>query len=128
MTSGAGAPGMVEKFQRKKLENYVDGVGMGVPGLPPQAGWQNRYEILGLLNIISMNNGNLTLLALGCDLTQLGLDLNASGDIYDTFNSPWDRGLQRKNEEYRSVNRLSNSRSRSWCKEGGNISRQIMYG
>jgi hypothetical protein len=29
-----------------------------------------------------MNNDNLTLLALGCDLTQLGLNLNASGDIY----------------------------------------------
>jgi len=85
-----------------KLENYGDGPGMGGPGLPPQAGGQDKYGMLGLLNVIRMNNENLTLLALGCDLTRLGLDLNASGDIYDTFNSPWDRGLQRKNEEYRS--------------------------
>ena len=29
-------------------------------------------------SVIRMNNENLTLLALGCDLTQLGLNLNAS--------------------------------------------------
>ena len=223
MTGGAGAPGMVEQFERMKLENYGDtqggdAQGLGGPGLAAQPGGQDKYGMLGLLrfvarcscaallraagllllwpaalvccalpacscaascrallraacaahaacphpvlmclgarvrrSVIRMNNENLTLLALGCDLTQLGdacgrvcaawhavvmqhdwrllaampcaraacprrdlgwvqtadgarpagLNLNASGDIYDTFNSPWDRGLQRKNEEYR---------------------------
>lgn len=101
MIGGAGAPGMMEQFQRIKLENYGDGPGgMGGPGLPPQAGGQDKYGMLGLLSLIRSNE-NLSLLALGCDLTRLGLDMSASGDIYDTLNSPWDRGLQRKNEEYR---------------------------
>ena len=52
MTGGAGAPGMVEQFQRMKLENYGDGQGMGAPGLGAQAGSQDKYGMLGLLRCV----------------------------------------------------------------------------
>ena len=52
------------------------------------------------LNLPCCVGGACILTAMPCTS---GLNLNASGDIYDTFNSPWDRGLQRKNEEYRSA-------------------------
>ncbi|KAH6558202.1 hypothetical protein KP509_1Z074000 [Ceratopteris richardii] len=49
----------------------------------------DRFGLLGLLGVIRMTNPDLTTLALGADLTLLGLDLNARDDVYKTFASPW---------------------------------------
>ncbi|KAL8162260.1 hypothetical protein V2J09_013749 [Rumex salicifolius] len=47
------------------------------------------YGLLGLLSVIRMSDPDLTSLALGIDLTTLGLNLNSSDNLYKTFGSPW---------------------------------------
>lgn len=47
------------------------------------------YGLLGLLGVIRMNDADLASLALGMDLTSLGLDLNSQDNLYKTFGSPW---------------------------------------
>ncbi|KAJ6421062.1 hypothetical protein OIU84_028438 [Salix udensis] len=47
------------------------------------------FGLLGLLNVIRMNDPDLTSLALGIDLTTLGLNLNSTENLHKTFGSPW---------------------------------------
>lgn len=49
-----------------------------------------EYGLLGLLKIIRMTDVDLNTLALGQDLTTLGLNLNSQeANLYATFGSPW---------------------------------------
>mmetsp|Transcript_7338 Transcript_7338/g.18823 ORF Transcript_7338/g.18823 Transcript_7338/m.18823 type:complete len:566 (-) Transcript_7338:262-1959(-) len=48
-----------------------------------------RFGLLGLLGVIRMNDADLTTLALGTDLTTLGLNLNSPDSLYKSFASPW---------------------------------------
>lgn len=41
-----------------------------------------RYGLLGLLHVIRMTEPDLTMLALGTDLTGLGLNLNSPDPLY----------------------------------------------
>jgi len=50
---------------------------------------RTKYGLLGLLDVIRMTNADLNTLALGSDLTTLGLNLNSSDCLYATFASPW---------------------------------------
>ncbi|KAG2670249.1 hypothetical protein I3843_14G074800 [Carya illinoinensis] len=47
------------------------------------------YGLLGLLSVIRMSDPDLTSLALGIDLTTLGLNLNSTENLHKTFGSPW---------------------------------------
>ncbi|XP_052186139.1 probable NOT transcription complex subunit VIP2 isoform X2 [Diospyros lotus] len=47
------------------------------------------FGLLGLLSVIRMSDPDLTSLALGIDLTTLGLNLNATENLHKTFGSPW---------------------------------------
>nr|Q52JK6.1 RecName: Full=Probable NOT transcription complex subunit VIP2; AltName: Full=Protein VIRE2 INTERACTING PROTEIN2; Short=NbVIP2 [Nicotiana benthamiana]AAY15746.1 VIP2 [Nicotiana benthamiana] len=47
------------------------------------------FGMLGLLSVIRMSDPDLTSLALGIDLTTLGLNLNSAENLYKTFGSPW---------------------------------------
>lgn len=47
------------------------------------------FGLLGLLSVIRMNDPDLTSLALGIDLTTLGLNLNSTENLHKTFGSPW---------------------------------------
>ncbi|GAB2277730.1 Probable NOT transcription complex subunit vip2 [Dionaea muscipula] len=47
------------------------------------------FGLLGLLSVIRMSDPDLTSLALGIDLTTLGLNLNSSENLHKTFASPW---------------------------------------
>ncbi|XP_059660678.1 probable NOT transcription complex subunit VIP2 [Cornus florida] len=49
----------------------------------------DRFGLLGLLSIIRMSDPDLTSLALGIDLTTLGLNLNSTENLHKTFGSPW---------------------------------------
>ncbi|CAG8580081.1 11354_t:CDS:2 [Paraglomus brasilianum] len=49
----------------------------------------DKYGLLGLLEVIRMSNEDLTMLALGNDLATLGLNLDSSDALYATFTSPW---------------------------------------
>ncbi|XP_075634901.1 putative NOT transcription complex subunit VIP2 isoform X2 [Castanea sativa] len=47
------------------------------------------FGLLGLLSVIRMSDPDLTSLALGIDLTTLGLNLNSPENLHKTFGSPW---------------------------------------
>ncbi|KAK9280552.1 hypothetical protein L1049_014245 [Liquidambar formosana] len=49
----------------------------------------DRFGLLGLLSVIRMSDPDLTSLALGIDLTTLGLNLNSPENLHKTFASPW---------------------------------------
>ncbi|XP_010253384.1 PREDICTED: probable NOT transcription complex subunit VIP2 [Nelumbo nucifera] len=49
----------------------------------------DRFGLLGLLSVIRMSDPDLTSLALGIDLTTLGLSLNSTDNLHKTFGSPW---------------------------------------
>ncbi|KAI8523907.1 hypothetical protein RHMOL_Rhmol13G0108000 [Rhododendron molle] len=47
------------------------------------------FCLLGLLSVIRMTDPHWTSLALGIDLTTLGLNLNSTENLHKTFGSPW---------------------------------------
>lgn len=49
----------------------------------------DQFGLLGLLSVIRMSDPDLTSLALGIDLTTLGLNLNSTENLHKTFGSPW---------------------------------------
>ncbi|KAL8225185.1 hypothetical protein R6Q57_017742 [Mikania cordata] len=49
----------------------------------------DRFGLLGLLSVIGMVDADLTSIALGIDLTTLGLNLNSAESLYRTLGSPW---------------------------------------
>lgn len=52
----------------------------------------DRFGLLGLLSVIRMTDPDLNVLALGTDLTTLGLNLNSPEALYPSFASPWTDG------------------------------------
>lgn len=60
----------------------------------------DRFSLLGLLGVIRMSNPDLTTLALGTDLTTLGLNLNSRDNLYRTFASPWAEGPVKGEPEF----------------------------
>nr|DAD47992.1 TPA_asm: hypothetical protein HUJ06_017929 [Nelumbo nucifera] len=60
----------------------------------------DRFGLLGLLSVIRMNNPDLTSLALGTDLTTLGLNLSSTNDIHKRFASPWSDEPAKGEPEY----------------------------
>lgn len=60
----------------------------------------DRYGLMGILNIIRYNDSDLAFLALGIDLTTLGLNLNAQDTLYKTFGSPWSDEPAKGEPEY----------------------------
>jgi len=60
----------------------------------------DHFGLLGLLSVIQMTNPDLNTLALGTDLTTLGLNLNSTESLYSTFASPWADGPSRREPEF----------------------------
>ncbi|GAB4836190.1 Probable NOT transcription complex subunit vip2 [Ancistrocladus abbreviatus] len=61
----------------------------GIKSLQAQQAAPDPFGLLGLLSVIRMSDPDLTSLALGIDLTTLGLNLNSSENLHKTFGSPW---------------------------------------
>jgi hypothetical protein len=60
----------------------------------------DRFGLLGLLSVIRMTDPDLNTLALGTDLTTLGLNLNSPDCLYASFTSPFADGPSRKEPEF----------------------------
>jgi hypothetical protein len=58
------------------------------------------YGLLGLLGVIRMTDADRNALALGSDLTLLGLNLGTAEQIYSTFSGPWSDGQASKDPHY----------------------------
>uniref|UniRef100_J3M8A3 NOT2/NOT3/NOT5 C-terminal domain-containing protein n=1 Tax=Oryza brachyantha TaxID=4533 RepID=J3M8A3_ORYBR len=61
---------------------------------------QDPYGLHGLLSIMKLKEEGPASLALGIDLTTLGLDMNSSDPLYKTFTSPWSSEPPVKEEYY----------------------------
>jgi len=70
--------------------------GGGSPGGQPDV-----FGLLGLLSVIRMTDPDLTTLALGTDLTTLGLNLNSPDSLHKTFASPWSDGPLKPEPEFK---------------------------
>jgi CCR4-NOT transcription complex subunit 2 len=58
------------------------------------------YGLLGLLKVIRMTDADRNALALGSDLTSLGLNLNSNDTLYSTFASPWSESPTSREPQY----------------------------
>lgn len=61
----------------------------GIKPLQAAKSSPDPFGLLGLLSVIRMSDPDLTSLALGIDLTTLGLNLNSTENLHKTFGSPW---------------------------------------
>lgn len=100
--SGAGASGsavgglggeLSEEDRRKEEMLYLT-----TPEAERAA--REKYGLLGILKVIRMTDPDLNTLALGMDLTTLGLNLNSPECLYATFASPWSDAPARKDPEF----------------------------
>jgi CCR4-NOT transcription complex subunit 2 len=58
------------------------------------------YGLLGLLSLIRMTDADRNALALGSDLTMLGLNLNSTENLYSNFASPYSEVPSTKEPHY----------------------------
>ncbi|CAI5503813.1 unnamed protein product [Closterium sp. Naga37s-1] len=93
--SRSNTPGLTGPQQQAQPGSGQVGAGkeQGVEG-------PDKYGLLGLLSVIRMSDPDLTTLALGTDLTTLGLNLNSRENLYRTFASPWADGPTRAEPEF----------------------------
>ncbi|XP_078180520.1 NOT2 / NOT3 / NOT5 family isoform X2 [Carex rostrata] len=61
---------------------------------------QDPHCLLGLLPLIRGNEPDLATLALGIDLTTLGLNLNSNESLYKNFGSPWSTDTSKGDPEF----------------------------
>jgi len=82
-------------------------------GQGPTAGsaLSGDFGLLGLLSVIRMTDADRNALALGSDLTMLGLNLNSSDNLYSTFASPWSDSPTTREPQYQ-VSQLYNFNTR----------------
>jgi CCR4-NOT transcription complex subunit 2 len=59
------------------------------PGSAAGSALGGDFGLLGLLSVIRMTDADRNGLALGTDLTMLGLNLNTNDNLYSNFASPW---------------------------------------
>ena len=70
-------------------------------GSAGEGGQPDAFGLLGLLSVIRMTDPDLTTLALGTDLTTLGLNLNSPDNLHKTFASPWSDGPLKPEPEFK---------------------------
>lgn len=96
--AGAAGPGA----GREGGEGAAGGAGVaGMNGSAAAAAAAgDRYGLLGLLQVIRMTDQDLTMLALGTDLTSLGLNLNSPEQLYKSMVSPLSDAPIRREQEF----------------------------
>ncbi|KAF7081742.1 hypothetical protein CFC21_085652 [Triticum aestivum] len=91
------SPFRLQQMSSSAAQTYAD------HGLKPILGGRtppDPYGLLGLLGVIRMNDPDLSSLALGIDLTTLGLNLNSPDNLYKTFGSPFSNEPAKGEPEY----------------------------
>lgn len=74
--------------------------GVSAPGPTGGSALSGDYGLLGLLKIIRLSDADRNALAVGSDLTSLGLNLNSSENLYSTFASPWTEKSASREPQY----------------------------
>lgn len=76
-------------------------------GAAAGAALSGDFGLLGLLGVIRMTDADRNALALGSDLTMLGLSLGSSEQIYSTFASPFTESTASTKEPHYQVSAIS---------------------
>ncbi|CAL5221806.1 g4062 [Coccomyxa viridis] len=105
MLSGFQAGGNVNQEQMMRMlmqqqQQQRDGQQPPKFARTQQPAPSDPYGLMGLLGVIRMQDPDLTTLALGTDLTGLGLHLNSPENVYSTFASPWAEQPLKAEPEY----------------------------
>ncbi|TYH56238.1 hypothetical protein ES332_D08G003500v1 [Gossypium tomentosum] len=97
--SGMGYDQLIQQYQQHQNPSQfrlqqISAVNQSFrePGMKSMQATQSNpdpFGLLGLQSVIKMTDPDLTSLALGIDLTTLGLNLNSSENLHKTFRSPW---------------------------------------
>ncbi|XP_022729879.1 probable NOT transcription complex subunit VIP2 isoform X8 [Durio zibethinus] len=97
--SGMGYDQLIQQYQQHQNQSQfrlqqISAVNQSFrePGMKSMQAAQSNpdpFGLLGLQSVIKMSDPDLTSLALGIDLTTLGLNLNSSENLHKTFGSPW---------------------------------------
>ncbi|XP_039027747.1 probable NOT transcription complex subunit VIP2 isoform X2 [Hibiscus syriacus] len=92
--SGMGYDQLIHQNQSQFRLQQMSAVSQSFrePGMKSMQSAQSNpdpFGLLGLQSVLRMSDPDLTSLALGIDLTTLGLNLNSSENLYKTFGSPW---------------------------------------
>ncbi|XVF20143.1 hypothetical protein REPUB_Repub11eG0173000 [Reevesia pubescens] len=97
--SGMGYDQLIQQYQQHQNQSQfrlpqISAVNQsfrepGMKSMPTAQSNPDPFGLLGLLSVIRMSDPDLTSLALGIDLTTLGLNLNSSENLHKTFGSPW---------------------------------------
>lgn len=88
--SGDGRPGMdvlgggSTAIEQQQQQGQQQQVSQQIP-----TGIESRYNLIGLLDVVRLQKADLKMMALGVDLTTLGLNLNSSDVLFPSFESPW---------------------------------------
>lgn len=95
VSGSGGGGGMLDKQQQLLMKRTAVGSG-GVQTSPdgkvtniPASMVNNQYGMVGLLTFIRESDPNLVSLAMGQDLTTLGLNLNSSEKLFPSFGGPF---------------------------------------
>ncbi|KAK8596415.1 hypothetical protein V6N13_001044 [Hibiscus sabdariffa] len=99
LVSGMGYDQLIQQYQQHQNQSQFRLPQMSAvnqsfreSGLKSMQATQSNpdpFGILGLQSVIKMTDPDLTSLALGIDLTTLGLNLNSSENLHKIFSSPW---------------------------------------
>lgn len=81
--SGLGVVNLAQQQQQSNSQRTKS------DATPAGTALSGDYGLLGLLGVIRMTDADRNALALGSDLTMLGLNLGSSDHIYNTFSGPW---------------------------------------
>ncbi|KAK8544970.1 hypothetical protein V6N13_066281 [Hibiscus sabdariffa] len=97
--SGMGYDQLIQQYQQHQNQSQFRLQQMSAvsqsfrePGMKSMQAAQSNpdpFGLLGLQSVLRMTDPDLASLALGIDLTTLGLNLNSSENLYKTFGSPW---------------------------------------
>lgn len=88
----------IKQHQSRPLT--TNGSNTGVSGSNGGSVLSGDYGLLGLLKVIRMTDADRNALALGSDLTSLGLNLNSSDSLYSNFASPWSESPTSREPQY----------------------------
>jgi len=112
---GGGGAGSLQQMQQTQkilqspLKTSLSSLPQPTSPTPPSVSAANtagvtsssdRFGLLGLRRIIRKTDPDLNVLALGINLTTLGLDLNSPDCLYASFSSPFAEGPSRREPDY----------------------------